>query len=781
MITVRNRFTPGCNCLKSQNKNSEKVFQKKTESHRMRSIGVILAAVSTVAITIIISNTAYRAHLNAQKSAVKAPVSLAYSIRELINVDNMRTNLHLLTKKAHVAGTENNLRVAELIRDQMINQGLENVHFNEYNVLLSYPNWTFPNQVEISDETGKVVHRTSGRSISLIREEQNDPFSEIQWLAYSAAGNVEGEIVYVNRATPKDIEHLEALGIDLKDKILLARYSSNFRGNIAQMAVRKGAKGCLIYSDPMQVAGLGTGINETYGRTDKMPPHAVQRGTVFVGFGDPRTPAFPSIGELYKEKTEQELINGKKIPTIPMPPIPYSEAQYLFENMKGDATIADFQGSLNVTYRYGPGLIKNQKLRMIVHAKNEERKIQNVLGYIKGNQEPEKFVLVSNHYDAWTYGAVDPNSGTTTLLEVSRALKAYQNSTGWVPARSILFAHWDAEEHGLIGSTEFCEEYRVQLMRRAVAVINMDLIGGNQTLLGLSNPTVANVVREAAASVEHPNQFEVVNGRKTLYDSWKFYEPSKNNRSTHPYQRIPAGGSDHLPFFDYLGVPIVFFITSSLDAPPTYPLYHTIYETPYLIEKIMDPQFKMHRAIAGMFIEMIIKFTESKILPYDLKELTDDTIYDYLPRIQTHLKRAEALGNLTDYLKPSMKQIELLERTVKELSAIVQRRNISSLNNLSFDARVNENNKLIEFEKCFINPHGAPGNPQARHLLFHPSADNWYDGDAISQVHDLISKIETSLDELELRRFSKQLAKEVALVNVAFICAKHSLNEFFTL
>ncbi|CAL2049663.1 unnamed protein product [Caenorhabditis brenneri] len=780
MITVRNRFAEGCNCLKTQNKNGEKIFQKVTKNKSMKTTGVVLTAVAAIVITIAISASVHRSFFS---SPAKSPVklSVASSVRELIDVDNIRTNLHALTKKAHVAGTENNLRVAEMIREQMVKQGLEGVHFNEYNVLLSYPNWTTPNYIEILTEDQKVIHKSTGRSQSIIKEEQNDPFSEIQWLAYSAAGTVEGDVVYVNRATSKDIAHVESLGIDLKDKILLARYSTNFRGNIAQTAIKKGARGCLIYSDPMQVAILGTGPNETYGRTDKMPPHAVQRGTTFIGFGDPRTPAFPSIGELYKEKTEQELFNEKKIPTIPMLPIPYSEAQTLFENMKGDAVIADFQGKLNVTYRYGPGLIKNQKLRMTVHAKNEERKIQNVLGYIKGSQEPEKFVLVSNHYDAWTYGAVDPNSGTTTLLEVSRALKAYQNSTGWKPARSILFAHWDAEEYGLIGSTEFAEEYRTQLMRRAVAVINMDLIGGNQTLIGITNPTVANVLRDAALKVEHPNPVELDKGRTTLYDSWKHYSPSKNNRSSHPYQYIPAGGSDHLPFFDYLGIPIVFFITSSLDAPPTYPLYHTIYETPFLIEKILDPQFKMHKAIAGMFVEIILKFTESKILPYDLKELLDDTIHDYLPKVDSHLKRAQETGNLTDHLQLGRKQFQLLKKTVKEVFDIVQRRNISKLNDLPFEARVDENNRLMEFEKCFINPHGAPGNPQARHLLFHPSADNWYDGDAISQVHDVIFEMEFSVDEQKLKQCSRKLAREISLVNFAFICAKHTLNEFFTM
>lgn len=213
-----------------------------------------------------------------------------------------------------------------------------------------------------------------------------------------------------------------------------------------------------------------------------MPPNAVQRGTLLIGFGDPRTPAFPSIKGLHREKTEEQLFEEKRVPTIPVLPIPYNDAQLLFKNMKGEAVIPEWEGKLPVTYRYGPGLINNQKVRVTVHAKNEERTIRNVLGYIKGNVEPEKLVILSNHYDAWTYGSVDPNSGTSALLETSRAMKAYSNSTGWRPARTILFAHWDSEEYGLMGSTEFAEEFREQLMNRAVVILNMDAVAGNRTL-----------------------------------------------------------------------------------------------------------------------------------------------------------------------------------------------------------------------------------------------------------------------------------------------------------
>ncbi|EGT29888.1 hypothetical protein CAEBREN_29974 [Caenorhabditis brenneri] len=135
----------------------------------------------------------------------------------------------------------------------------------------------------------------------------------------------------------------------------------------------------------------------------------------------------------------------------------------------------------------------------------------------------------------------------------------------------------------------------------------------------------------------------------------------------------------------------------------------------------------------------------------------------------------------SDCLETQSGSSELLEKTVQELSEIVHKRNVTKLTELPFEARIDENNRLIEFEKCFINPHGVPGNPQARHLLFHPSADDWYNGDAISQVHDMISRIETSLNEQKLNHYSKRLAKEIALVNVAFICAKHSLSDFFTL
>uniref|UniRef100_A0A8R1DSC0 Uncharacterized protein n=1 Tax=Caenorhabditis japonica TaxID=281687 RepID=A0A8R1DSC0_CAEJA len=688
------------------------------KSKNMKTTGAILAGILLLAATIIVSNTLHRTYFTCEG------------------------------------------------KDSTTPRG-QDVHFNEYNVLLAYPNWTNPNTVEIFGEDGRTVYKTTGRSPAIVKDEQDDPTGEIQWFAYSANGVVEGDIVYLNEASVADIVH---------DKIWLVRHSGAFRGNIAATAVKKEAKGLLMYSDPVQVASFGTRENETYSSTDKMPPHAVQRGGVYIGMGDPRTPAFPAIGELYKERTEEDLYAEKAIPTIPILPLPYSDVQILFENMKGGDVIARFKGNLT-TYRYGPGLINNQKLRMTVHARNEQRKIQNVLGFIRGSQEPEKYVIVSNHYDAWVYGALDPNSGTASLLEISRALKQYQKRTNWAPARSILFAHWDAEEYGLIGSTEFAEEYREQLMRRAVGIVNMDFMGGNQTIIAIANPTVVNTIRKAAANTEHPNEEERREGRTTLYDSWKHFYPSKTNRSSQPYTRLPAGGSDHMPFFNYLGIPVVFFVSNSLDAPPTYPLYHTIYETPFLVENILDPQFKMHKAIAEMLIDIALQFAESKILPYDLRELMDDVTYDYLAKIEARFEKYNGSGNIAKYLEPGLKQFLLLKKTVKKLTDFIYARNDKKLASLPFNSRVDINNRLIEFEKCFIDPFGAPGNPQSRHLLYYPSPENWYDGNAIAQVHDTITKIENSQNENDLEVHSKRLAKDIALVNMAFICAKHSLDE----
>ncbi|EGT30354.1 hypothetical protein CAEBREN_07135 [Caenorhabditis brenneri] len=702
---------------------------------------------------------------------VKSPEKDAHAekIRKLIKPSNIRDNLRELTKTGHVAGTEKNLRVAKWIRQKTIEYGLENVHFNEYDVLLSYPDWKRPNHIEILDSNGTVIHKSTGRSKPLTKEE-TDEETELQWLAYSAEGAVQGDVVYINKATPEDIAH---------GKIVIARYSHSFRGNIAKAAVQAGAIGCLIYSDPQQVAILGTGPEATYGKTDKMPPDAVQRGTIYIGVGDPRTPAFPSIKGLYKEKTEEDLLNEKAIPTIPVLPIPYSEAKIIFERMNGKPVIPGFQGGLNVTYKYGPGFTNNQKLKLSVCSKKEERKIQNVLGFIRGKEEPDRYVLATNHYDAWTYGAVDPNSGTATLMEVSRAMMEYMNKTGYRPAKSILFGHWDAEEFGLVGSGEFAEEYREQLMSRAIGVVNMDLIGGNQTLLGITNPTVANVLRSAARKVEHPNPSEVQEGRKTMYDSWKFYSPSKNNRSNEPWQMIPAGGSDHLPFYNYLGIPIIFFVTRSLDTFPSYPLYHTMHETPHLMENILDADFKMHKAIGEMFVESILAFTDSKLLPYDLKELLDDVTLEFLPAIRARFETAMKDKKLMKYLEPGYEQFGLLEKTCQLLNEQVHMRNESLLSQSSAARLKVENDRLMELEKCFIKPDGILGNRQSRHLLFSPSQENWYSGNAMSQVHDLLTRIEKSKNDKKMDKLSKALAGEIGHIHVAFICAKHSLSPFF--
>lgn len=174
----------------------------------------------------------------------------------------MRKHLRVITKKGHISGTPNNYEVAKYIRDEMISQGLESVHFNEYDVLLSYPNWKTPNSVEILGADESTVFKTRGRSDVIIEQEQTDPEVELHWFAYSANGTVKGDIVYVNGASEEDFQHLIKLGIELKGKIFLARYGNVFRGNIAQRAMDYGGIGCIVYSDPMQVASQGTGPSE---------------------------------------------------------------------------------------------------------------------------------------------------------------------------------------------------------------------------------------------------------------------------------------------------------------------------------------------------------------------------------------------------------------------------------------------------------------------------------------------------------------------------------------
>ncbi|MGH9576422.1 MAG: M28 family peptidase, partial [Terriglobales bacterium] len=372
-------------------------------------------------------------------------------------------HLRILTAEPHIAGSPEDKKTAEYVAKVFREAGLE-AEIVEYKVWLNYP-------VEISIE----IEAPGGVRHTAPTEErvQDDPFQSdrrvvMAYNGFSPSGEVEAEVVYANYGRPDDLRKLKEMGIDVSGKIVLVRYGENFRGVKAYTAQQNGAAGVIIYSDP---ADDGYFKGDMYPKGPWRPESGVQRGSIAFIFkypGDPTTPGIASVPSLEDGKrTPPE--QAASLPRIPTTPLSYADARPILENLAGPESPRAWQGALPFTYHVGPGPVR---VKMRLKQDYAYRTIWNVIGKIRGREFPDEWVTSGNHRDAWVYGAVDPNSGTASQLEAARALGALLK-TGWRPRRTIVLGSWDAEEQGLIGSTEWAEQYSKELAG-AVTYINMD-------------------------------------------------------------------------------------------------------------------------------------------------------------------------------------------------------------------------------------------------------------------------------------------------------------------
>ncbi|VDO29807.1 unnamed protein product [Haemonchus placei] len=722
----------------------------------------------------------YRVERDCDSNKSQSHVAVEYEeiaalIQDKIDVDRIRDNLRNFTTDPHQAGTTANIRVADSIMARWREAGLQNVHTVAYDVLLSYPDFSNPNFMSITDESGKTVYKSEGVSPPIIPAEQNSINAGIQWLAYSPNGTVTGDVVYCGHGTEREFQYLQSHGITLKGKIALLRYGGSFRGNKVALAQQNGAVAAILFSDPAEVAPNGTLDKDVYPNTVYMPQHSVQRGTLHIGNGDVLSPLYAGKPNLWKTGSVEKARAEGDIPSIPAIPISYTSAMALLSRLDGTPAPSTWKGGLNVTYNLGPGLKDKLKTTIVVNGHFEVKQIRNVIGYINGIEEPDRYVILGNHYDAWTYGALDPNSGTSILAEVARATMQVVNETGWRPgkflyesverfsnglttARSLMFAAWDAEEYGLLGSTEFVEDFAELLTRRAVAYLNMDCLQGNQTIFVESVPSLQDQVIQTAKRVKNPRKDEKdVNGT-AVFDAWLHYMKDPSNPGI-PQIPTPSGGSDQKSFMEYLGVPSMSFSWTDMDKHQTYPLYHTLYETPFINEHLMDIDnfavrcfvmsqsysctcrklrkiLQVHKATAQFWIEMAVRLVDAPTIPYSLHTLATRIQSEYIPDLATSILSL----NMT-YTKDGYAQLQQMatssaqfEDVTRREEAIPRPRSVDSL------TRSRYNDRLINVERCFVNPRGTPDDASARHVLFSISKTNNYAGRVMQQVYKVVSR-----------------------------------------
>ncbi|CAL4110864.1 unnamed protein product, partial [Meganyctiphanes norvegica] len=537
--------------------------------------------------------------------------------------------------------------------------------------------------------------------------------------AYTPAASLETAagtgVVYVNYGRVEDFEQLDKLGVNVSGHIVMARYGKLFRGNKIAHAERWGASGVILFSDPADVAGLGQDAKDVYPNTEFLPGTGMQRGGTLKRKGDPLTPGWPATDYAYRiPKEEAEL------PTIPMQPIGYDDARVILEKLGGPASPSEWVGGLKgVAYNLGPSWTQqyeNWKLKLNTHNTNEVYKSYNVIGTIKGDVEPDRYVLMGNHRDAWGYGSIDPSSGTAQILETARVLGQLKKE-GWRPRRTIVFCSWGAEEYGLIGSTEWVEEHLHKLQDRATAYINSDICSMGPVFGAKASPMLWNVLQQVVKKVPG------VRSDGTLYDEWAAWSKIDQGVDA-PEMKTLGSGSDHAPFAFYAGIPALDFSFKfdkhEKNVSSGYATYHTGYETFYLVDTMIDRGFKIHQG-CSRFASLTIKYlSDSVLLPYSVDELPQE-----MSRALNGFKEKDqhdTLMNIYDkyILLPEAVDDFIVE--TKKFQAMVQQ-HMPTMNPVTVRSY---NDLMMRLEQVFILPEGLRGRPDVRHAVFSPSQFNTY-------------------------------------------------------
>lgn len=645
--------------------------------------------------------------------------------------ESARRHLRFYTEKPHMAGTEADYETALYTRDRLREYGIA-AELVEYYVWLPYPKET-------------VVEMTKPSSFRASLQEESIPEDKDSvhtgaapvFNAYSAAADVTAPLVYVNYGLPEDYRRLAELGVSVKGKIAIARYGRAFRGVKAKVAEQQGAVGLLIYSDP---ADDGYGVGTIYPRGPYRSATSVQRGSVIYTFlyaGDPLTPGVAATKDAQRQRPEQ----AESLPKIPVQPLSYRDATPLLQSLSGQRVPQSWQGALTFRYHTGPG---PAEVRLKVSPDYQLRKIWNVIGEIKGAVEPEKLVILGNHRDAWVYGAVDPNSGSATLLEVARGLGELLKR-GWQPDRTILLASWDAEEFGLIGSTEWVEANAERLSKHAVAYINVDVAvnGPNFAISGV--PSLATFAKSVMAEITDPRS-----GQSVL-DAWAQQQRTeKPELSSYANTDLQLGhlgsGSDFTPFLQHIGVPA---LDMGFNGP--YGVYHSIYDSYTWMERFGDPTFSYHVTLARLWGLMTIRLASQPLLPFDYSNygLQIEKFLDNIERDARLARIALDLGELRKATK------EFRQAAIKYGLTIASARNTK--NSASLKA-INE--RLMSVERAFIVKEGLPLRPWYRHVVYAPGYYAGYQA-------ELFSGLQQAINEHDLMRAREAASQATAAIRRA--------------
>lgn len=691
----------------------------------------------------------------------------------LLSASNVDEWMRLLTSRPHHLGSKKGKENAEFIADRFRSWGYE-VSIETYDVLFPTPKTRVlqllgakPYQAKLQEAVLK-EDRTSGQ-----QSEQLPTYN-----AYSADGDVTAQLVFVNRGVPADYEVLKKMGVDVKGKIVIAKYGGSWRGIKPKVAAEHGAVGCIIYSDP---ADDGYAVGDVYPEGAYKPATGVQRGSVMdmpVHPGDPLTPGTGATSNA-KRLDRRDAQTLMKIPVLP---ISYEDALPFLRVLKGQVVPPSWRGALPLTYHVGPSV---EKVRLKLEFDWKLHKLYNVIAKINGAEFPDQWLIRGNHHDAWVNGATDPISGVVAEMEEARAIGELVKA-GLKPKRTLVYCAWDGEEQGLIGSVEWAEHHKDELMRKAVVYVNTDATqrgfidaGGSHTLEPFFNQVAQDVIDPQTG----------VDVRKRWYArklTGMSPDVAKNNFGDN-YMRLDAlgSGSDWSAFLHHLGIAS---LNLSFNGEGEGGEYHSIYDSYDHFTRFKDPGFHYVLALAKTTGRVMMRMANANILPFDYRSFSE-TLSTYTNELKSLLESSRAATEIENRMvaenlyklaydpKDSLRlpvanqpvpylDFSTLENKLAELKrrAELFKELYPSAIHLPLDKQEELNGIFISTERTLISNKGLEGRQWYKHLVYAPGMYTGYGVKTLPGIREAIELRKWPQAQENIRMVAERLDEYNALV-----------------
>jgi N-acetylated-alpha-linked acidic dipeptidase len=712
--------------------------------------------------------------------AAKKEIDLETTFDKQLQANNLRDWMKLMTAYPHQLGSPYGLKNALFIKEKLVSWGFE-TKIDTVHVLFPTPKVRIVEMTEPSKFKASLTEKPFKEDATSAQTKDVLP----PYHAYSANGDVTAELVFVNYGIPEDYEELKKLGIDVKGKIVIAKYGNSWRGIKPKVAYENGAIGCIIYSDPKED---GYFQGDVYPKGPYKNETGAQRGSVVdlpQAPGDPLTNGFVANAE-NKRLTVEEAPAMMKIPVLP---ISYSDALPLLKALGGQVAPVTWRGALPITYHIGPGPAK-------VHLKLEFNfdivPCYNVIATLQGSEFPDQWVVRGNHHDAWVFGAADPVSGAVAELEEARALGELVK-TGWKPKRTIVYCWWDGEEPGLLGSTEWVEKYKTMLSEKTVVYVNTDGngrgylgAGGSHTLEKFINQVGRDVIdpEKGTSVIERLRSRTIVSGNPT----------ARQEARSRSDLRISAlgSGSDYTPFIQHLGIASLNLGYGGEDSGGD---YHSIFDSYDDYIRFKDGDFAYGVTLAKTVGRSVLRFANAEVLPFDFSNFSN-TVQMYATDVKKQLEtmrtaaeehnkllkegRFEAVAdpkepkmNITPMPVAPYLNFAPLDNALTKLqeSADAYAKAIGKSENIPAEKLAQLNQILYNTERNLINPEGLPRRPWYKHQIYAPGFYTGYGVKTLPMIREAIEQknwVEAEAGILRvtevLKNFSAEVDKAVGLV-----------------